>query len=316
MSLLMPEPPQLPPIATQPLSVLLLAQSDRPGLEEALGEWIAYLSGTGRDYEILLLDAALHDRTDELAGRRWNVRVLRDPLKRGVGAALRLGVAQARHPLLFYAPCDRQYPPKDLTLLLDEIDRTHVVTGHRAGRPVPVVLRVMGLVWRGLVRVLFGLPLEPLPAWLGWRDYGVNLLARVIFGLRLHDAQCDFRLFRRSVFRRIPIQSDSSFAHIEVLAKANFLTSVMTEVAVAHRPATSSASWWKDAWRVFAHPDFGPAVLPPEESQQAPADKLSQPSVPSPDGVSPAGQSEPVRSAPPAIPDVDEPPPAPSPPAA
>src|SRR5262245_53360666 len=260
----MPEPPRLPPLATQPLSVLLLGQSDRPGLEEALCGWIAYLNGLGRDHQLLLVDDAVCDRTEELARRHPGIEVLRDPVKRGVGAALRLGVAQAKHPLLFYAPCDARYQPKDLRLLLDEIDRTHAVTGHRVGRKVPFFLRALGFVWRGLFRVLFGMPLEPLPAWLGWRDHARNLFARIFFGLRLHDVQCDFRLFRRSIFRRIPIQSDGPFAHVEVLAKANFTTAVMSEVPVAYRPGAAPRSWWKEAWRVFAHPDFGPAVLPPD----------------------------------------------------
>src|SRR5262245_19694294 len=107
----MPEPPQLPPIATQPLSVLLLGQSDRPGLEEALCAWIAYLNGLGREHELLLIDDALLDRTEELMKRHPSMRVLRDPARRGVGAALRLGLTRTKHPLLFYAPCDAGYQP-------------------------------------------------------------------------------------------------------------------------------------------------------------------------------------------------------------
>src|SRR5438128_2477253 len=132
----MPEPPQLPPIATQPISILLLAQSDRPGVEEALGGWIGYLNTLERPYELILVDDALFDRTNELAQRHPEIRVLRDPARRGVGAALRLGVAAANHPLLFHAPCDGQYQPKDLRLLLDEIDNTHAVVGYRVGRRV------------------------------------------------------------------------------------------------------------------------------------------------------------------------------------
>jgi hypothetical protein len=254
---------------------VLLGQSDRPGLEEALCAWIAHLNGLGREHELLLIDDALLDRTHELADRHPGLRVLRDPARRGVGAALRLGVAEAKHPLLFYAPCDGRYQPKDLRLLLDEIDKTHVVTGHRVGRKVPLLLRLIGFAWRGLIRVLFGLPLQPLPSWLGWRDHARNLLVRVFFGVQLHDVQCEFRLFRRSVFRRIPIQSDGPFAHVEVLAKANFTTAVMTEVPASYHPLTSPASWWKEAWRVFTHPDFGPAVLPPEPLITPACDQLS-----------------------------------------
>jgi hypothetical protein len=274
----MPEPPQLPPIAKEPFSVLLLGQSDRPGLEEALNAWIAFLNSLNRTFEIILVDDALLDRTAELARHHPTIRVLRDPAKRGSGASLRLGLTAAQHPLLLYAPCDVSFQPKDIKLLFDEIDRVHVVVGHRVGRRVPFPLRVLGFCWRLVLRVLFGLPVPPLPAWLGWRDHARNLFARFVFALRLHDVQSEFRLFRRAIFRRIPIQSNGSFAHVEVLAKANFLTALMTDVPVSYQPLSAPASWWKEAWHIFAHPDFGPAVLP-EELPLAPAtsDRAEEP---------------------------------------
>jgi hypothetical protein len=261
----MPEAPQLPPIATQPLSVILLSRSDEPGLEDALQAWITQLESLKRTYELILVDDSIQDRTEDLAKLHPGVRVLRDPARRGVGAALRLGSGSAQHPLLLYAPCDTGYQPQDIKLLLDEIDRVHVVVGHRVGRRVPLTLRLLGFGWRLLLRILFGLPVEPLPAWLGWRDHVRNLFARIVFALRLHDVQCEYRLFRRSIFRRIPIQSNGAFAHVEVLAKANFLTALMTDVPVSYRPPTAPSSWWKEAWHIFAHPDFGPAVLPEEK---------------------------------------------------
>jgi glycosyltransferase involved in cell wall biosynthesis len=265
----MPEPPQLPPIATQPLSVLLLGNSDRPGLESILGNWFTHLYGLGREVEVLLVDDALIDRTAELAGSHPTARVLRDPVRRGVGAALRLGLAKARHPLFLQVPCDGRYQPADVQKLLAEIDRVHLVVGHRMGRAVPLLLRSLGGIWRLTLRILFGLPLEPLPAWLGWRGHARNLLAHVVFGLRLHDVACEFRLFRREVFRRIPIQSDGPFVNIEVLAKANFLGQVMSEAAVTSVEQWTPAGWWREAWRVFAHPDFGPARLPEELARSA-----------------------------------------------
>jgi hypothetical protein len=127
------------------------------------------------------------------------------------------------------------------------------------------------MLYRGLMRVLFGLPIEMLPAWLGWKRHLRNGIGRILFGLRLHDAECAFRLFRRELFQRIPIQSDGSFVHIEILAKANFLGAVMSEVPVAYRfdvggcdteTAQERRPRRQEAWRVFAHPDFGPTLLP------------------------------------------------------
>jgi hypothetical protein len=79
---------------------------------------------------------------------------------------------------------------------------------------------------------------------------------RIVFGLRLHDVACPFQLWRRQAFERLPIQSDSSFVHTELLAKANFLTLPADEAAIPVPPA--GGRWWVDFWKVFRRPEFGP----------------------------------------------------------
>src|SRR5215217_3169192 len=105
----MPEPPPLPPIAAEPLSVVLLAHDDAAHLRPVVDGWVAYLAGLGRDYELILVDDGSPDGTGELtadlAGRHPRLRVLRHDGPRGEGAALRTALAAARHPLLVYTLC-------------------------------------------------------------------------------------------------------------------------------------------------------------------------------------------------------------------
>lgn len=267
----MPDFPTLPPIAAEPISVVLLAHNAEPCVEEVVGAWVGFLNGLGRDYELLLVDDRSTDRTAELAvplaERNPRVRLLRHAVRQGEGAALRTGLAAARHPLLAHAPCDLQYRPDELKRLLAEIDRAHVVSGFRAHRAAPLALRALDGLGRGLARWVFAVPIEKSPGWLGWRELFRRLLARVFFGVRLRDVGCAFRLFRRSIFARIPIQSEGPFVHVEVLAKANFLTSVMTETPVSHAPTSKAPTAWAlaEAYRVFSRPDFGPPLLPGSE---------------------------------------------------
>jgi glycosyltransferase involved in cell wall biosynthesis len=265
----MPELTPLPPVADQPLSVALLAHDDEPHLEAVLTEWAALLDGLQRDYELLLVDDGSGDRTgavaEALAARLPRLRVLRHEGHRGQGAALRTALAAATRPLLFYTTADRQYQPADLKRLLAEIDKVHVITGFRRWQPVPRPLRWLGRAWRLLLRVVLGLGLEPLPGWLGWREHLYRALCRAVFALRVQDVNCAFRLHRRDIFARIPIQSDGDFVHTEVLAKANFLGCYMNdEVTLAYRPRAGAVRerMWQDGYRVFAHPDFGPPTLP------------------------------------------------------
>jgi glycosyltransferase involved in cell wall biosynthesis len=271
----MSDPSELPSIAAEPLSVILLAANAAAVLSEVLGGWVAQLEGLKRPYEIILVDDGTTDGTGGLArffaGRLPRVRVLEHSGPQGLGAALRYGLATARYPLLFYTTCDRQYRPDDLPHLLGVIDKVHLVSGYRVWRPVPGWLRWLGRIYRGLARLLVGTSHEPLPGWLGWSGHARRWLARWFFGVRTEDVDCAFRLFRRLIFDRIPIQSDGAFAQVEILAKANFLGCLMAEEPVTYRPnPPGQAALTRDRWRrtlrearqLLARPDFGPAVLP------------------------------------------------------
>ena len=233
--------PERPSIASAPLSVILVA---RPRITEPIAvEWTTYLDGLGRDYEALLVqtdNAGATDDVNQWAARFPRMRLLHSGNQRGFGAALRLGLEHARHPLLFYTLCDEQYPPADLDRMLQWIDHADVVGGYRLG----------GYVRRP--RIL--------------RRWAYRKLIRLLFAVRMRDLNCYSLLARRSIFARIPIQSDTSFAHVEVLAKANFLGCLMTEVPVSSRAYLPGgmASEKSDLLRVFSHPSFGPARVPSE----------------------------------------------------
>lgn len=267
----MPDFPELPPIATAPISVVLPVYNGEAHVDDVLRGWTTYLDGLARPYHIYLVDDGSTDRTaergDAAVDRYARVQFLRHPSHRGFGAALRTVLEVAGDPLLAHCPCDPQYQPADLKLLLKEIDRVHLVNGGRAATPMPNWLRGLGRIYRGVVRVLLGIPLEPLPMWRGWKAHFGSRLIRLLFGVRLGDPGSAFKLFRRSIFRRIPIQSDGAFVHVEVLAKANFLGCLMTEVPITHHPANNECQPIRaDARRAFFRPDFGPAILPDEKA--------------------------------------------------
>jgi hypothetical protein len=270
----MPEPTPLPPIADQPLSVVLLARRGAD-LESVVAGWVTFLNGLNRSYEILLVadSAEAAAAAAALPNKHPHLRLVsRQPERTGDGACLRAAMAEAKYPLLFYTPCDPQYRPADLRKLLQEIDKVHLASGCRgAGVAAPRWFRVLRGLWRGLSRLVFSYAAPPAPGWLGWRLSLGRVLAWLAFGVRNHDVACPFRLLRREILARIPIQSDGSFAHVEILAKANFLGCLLAEdVALGDRlrpvlPETEGERFGRvfaDARRVFNRPDFGPARLP------------------------------------------------------
>jgi glycosyltransferase involved in cell wall biosynthesis len=278
----MPEFAELPPIANAALSVVLLADDDAAHLEKVVADWVTYLNGLDREYEILLVDDGSTDdtakQTAALTERFRRVRVLRHPAREGEGRALRTGLAAARYPLVCYARCDPRFLPADLRKMLTQIDKVHLIGTCRAGRPVPLFWRVCGTTLRLLGRIVLNHAEEPLPGWLGWKRHAGRLLARLVFGVRNPDVGCPYRLLRREILPRMPLQSRGPFVHVEILAKATFLGRYLGEdvpLGDRARPFVfqerdeQGGGVFADAWRLFQKPDFGPPRLAVEQSKAA-----------------------------------------------
>lgn len=243
-----------------------------PGSQDAVvASWKEYLTGRNVEHEILTITGS------------------------SPGSMLQAGLQQARFPLIAYAPCRPEYRPDDLGSMLDrpflhgenpedppskEMDHVHLISAFRAGVPVPWVFRATGWIYRQICWVLLGYSPQPLPGWLGWKRMLGSWLVRLVFGVQYQDTTCPFRLVRKEILSRIPIQSTSSFAHAELAAKANFLGCLLGEahpVRVKPEPFRHGlVTAWRDARELFRNPDFGPIFLP----------AASPDPVASPEGVS------------------------------
>lgn len=228
------------------VSILLLT----PATPEQVAPWTAALADAGRAVEVLTGVGE-------------------------IGPRLRDGLIRAAHPVVLLLALDYPYEPKDaLTLLtrLDETDpntgaRLDLVNGFRARRRRPMLARLVFGGWRVLLNVLLDLKNPPQPGWLGLGRHLRARWGRFLFGLRVIDLDSGLKVVRASMLPRTPVQSDGRFALVELLAKANFLGKYMDELPVAEaagpaNPPLGPAAWGRDFRRVFAKPDFGPAVLP------------------------------------------------------
>ena len=271
------------------LSFLLPVYNQAGNIERIVAAWSVLLEKLNRPYELLLIDDGSIDATRQLIdgeddklgllARIPHLKTITHLQRGGFGACIRDGLAASQYPLIFYTGCDHAYNPADLKTLLHRIAESDselgrkidVVNGYRSGTPVTGWRKWWGKAWRFFLRIALGVPVPPLPSWLGTKAHRYRLLIRALFGVRVGDIDSKFKLIRRRLFDRIPIQSDGDFVHAEILAKANFLGCLMDELPIAQRPGPFQAHaeqpapvpLGKELRRVFFHPNFGSTTLVP-----------------------------------------------------
>jgi len=165
--------------------------------------------------EIVVVDDGSHDGTAELAEQGGADVVIRQPVNRGKGSAVRAGMLAARGRTLVFTDADLSYSPDQILTILQTVeDGWDVVVGSRRHT------ETVALVREGRLREI------------GSR--GINVLTKVVLLGEHRDTQCGLKAFRSDVARLIFTHShvDGFAFDVEVFHLVERYKLSLTEVPV------------------------------------------------------------------------------------
>jgi glycosyltransferase involved in cell wall biosynthesis len=179
--------------------------------------------GTVDDFEIVVVDDGSTDSTAaiiaELAQDNRHLQVVSRAVNGGLGAALRSGFSHARGSLVLYMDADLPFDLDEIATARRLIDSegVGVVSAYRRDRRAE-----------------------------GWRrtaySWVYNLLVRLVFDLRVRDANFAFKLCRAEVLDGLSLRSEGVFIDVELLVQARRRGYEIAQFEVDFFPRTRGVS--------------------------------------------------------------------------
>jgi glycosyltransferase involved in cell wall biosynthesis len=212
------------------LSVFFPAYNDSGTIASMVIRAVRAAAELTPDFEIIVVDDGSADSTadiaDELARTYPQVRAVHHPTNRDYGAALQTGFRSATKDLIFYTDGDAQYDPSELAALWASMTAdVDLVNGYKISRADPLHRILIGRLYHHIVSILFG--------------------------LKLRDVDCDFRLMRRTIFERINLEKTSGIICVEMMKKIQDAGFRIAEVPVHHYHRAFGRSQFFNVRRLF-----------------------------------------------------------------
>lgn len=212
------------------ISVFFPCYNDEKSIKILVENTFQILKKLANIYEVIVIDDGSTDHSREVLlslQKKYNeLKLIFHPQNTGYGGTLQSGFNAAKYHLIFYTDGDGQYDMGELPLLLSVMTKDiDFVNGIKMSRHDPTYRVVLGNIYSLLVRWLFWVPVI--------------------------DVDCDFRLIRSDLAKKIKLTCQSGAVCIELVKKAQNAGAKFRQISVKHLKRKNGQSQFFRADRLF-----------------------------------------------------------------
>lgn len=199
------------------LSVFFPCYNEEKNIQNTIDKAMPIIKKITPTWEIIIINDGSKDNTLKVAKaiqKKYgsNIKVINHPHNRGYGAALKSGLYASRYDWITFTDSDGQFDFKDIKILIKKQKKTgaDLTIGYYLGRKVPFYRK--------------------------WGSSAWQLAVFLLFGLKVRDIDCGFKLIKKEVIDNIDkLEAERGpFISSELLIKAKAKGYKIVEAGVHH----------------------------------------------------------------------------------
>ena len=197
------------------LSVFFPTFNEEKNIKQVVIRAKKVLEKITNNWEIIIVNDGSRDKTKEvaenLAKTDTRFRVINHKVNKGYGGALKTGYANAKYKWVAFTDSDGQFDFEEIKKFILHQKDADLILGYRLKRADSFARKVYTYIW--------------------------GLLPVILWGLKVKDYSCGFKLIKKNVFNTIqPLIGEEKVTQIEILVKAKRAGFRFEEVGVNHYP--------------------------------------------------------------------------------
>lgn len=201
------------------LSVFYPCYNEEKNIQQTVDKTIPILQQIASKWEIILINDGSKDNTGKVLDQIQKkypkqIKIITHNPNRGYGAALKSGFYNAQYQWIAFTDSDGQFDFSEITKFVDKQNQTQadLVIGYYLSRQVSKSTIITSKIW--------------------------ELIVWILFGLKVTDIDCAFKLINKKVINTIPkLEAErGAFISSELLIKAKKAGFKIAELGVHHYP--------------------------------------------------------------------------------